>query len=475
MAGALPPVVHDDISTLLEERFKSVVMRFTAYTGIPLGESDLIIKDRQIIPLALHKAVFLRNGFDAACTNDEWPAIGVVLGFPPVTDGDIGQPVRCEPAIARQLQQLYDDFLRHFDQAYVTKLIPRLESLQTADQVLIQPLQPQVHQPTESDYQVILTSITSDLSLLTSEVMSILPQFASTSCVEFEAHRVLSRVLSHVLRLRRQLHVYPQMIAIPSLEHIQNPQRRQRLQQSAIARSIAHGMAQIFRKSDDGESSMTFGSVITASAGATQIRRPSVDEVAVAKVWVDEQKSMVFRSALDANANHKAVPDSDVQEYHRNLERLDQVLANVEKYIHIAFAALEKGDVVRRMFEMMASVKVQLENLKKPNPVYVLELHKIRGMIQEAENMDKGLRTLLGARMHHRPTIPARGGPWPPPPMLPPPPSMGIPPPPPPFTRPGAPTTTQEVASAPARDGEMSLWEGLFQEEVRIAMSKLRI
>jgi len=222
---------------------------------------------------------------------------------------------------------------------------------------------------------------------------------------------------------------------------------------------------------------MTFGSVFTASAGAAQIRRPSVDEVAVAKVWVDEQKRVVFRSALDANANHRAVPDSDVQEYHRNLERLDQVLSNVEKYIHIAFAALGKGDVVRRMFEMMASVKVQLESLKKPNPRYVLELHKIRGMIQEAENMDKGLRTLLGARTYHRPTIPARGGPWPPPPILPPPPSMGIPPPPPPppFTRPGDITTTQEVASASALDGEMSLWEGSFQEEVRIAMNKLRI
>jgi len=56
---------------------------------------------------------------------------------------------------------------------------------------------------------------------------------------------------------------------------------------------------------------------------------------------------------LGANASHKAVPDSDVQEYHRNLERLDQVLASIEKYVHIAFAALKKEDIVRRMFEMV--------------------------------------------------------------------------------------------------------------------------
>jgi len=65
MAGAWSQVVHHDISTLLEERFKSVFMYFIAYTGVPFGESDLIIEGRQIIPLALHKAVFLRNGFDA--------------------------------------------------------------------------------------------------------------------------------------------------------------------------------------------------------------------------------------------------------------------------------------------------------------------------------------------------------------------------------------------------------------------------
>ncbi len=43
----------------------------------------------------------------------------------------------------------------------------------------------------------------------------------------------------------------------------------------------------------------------------------------------------------------------------------------------------------------MASAKSQLEELKKPNPRYALELHTIRGMIQEADNMDKGLKAVL--------------------------------------------------------------------------------
>ena len=44
----------------------------------------------------------------------------------------------------------------------------------------------------------------------------------------------------------------------------------------------------------------------------------------------------------------------------------------------------------------MASTKVQLDEMRKPNPRYILELHTIRGMIQEADNMDKGLKTVLG-------------------------------------------------------------------------------
>jgi hypothetical protein len=39
----------------------------------------------------------------------------------------------------------------------------------------------------------------------------------------------------------------------------------------------------------------------------------------------------------------------------------------------------------------MTSTKFQLEENKKLNPRYALELHTIRGMIQEADSMYKGL------------------------------------------------------------------------------------
>lgn len=131
----------------------------------------------------------------------------------------------------------------------------------------------------------------------------------------------------------------------------------------------------------------------------------TAEEVSSAKRWVEGQKRLAFHRSFDG-VQGSSVPESEIQEYTRKLEHLDMLLSNIEEYIHIAFAALGKEDVVRRMFTMMASTKFQLEENKKLNPRYVLELHTIRGMIQEAGSMDKGLRTAL-----HLKAAPAQSNP----------------------------------------------------------------
>ena len=115
-------------------------------------------------------------------------------------------------------------------------------------------------------------------------------------------------------------------------------------------------------------------SILTQSAGAVPIRRPTAEEVNSAKRWVEEQRRTAFnRSSYNhflfqfhfSNLSHpptsgfegvasSPVPENEIPEYIRNLERLDMVLGNIERYIHIAFAALRKEDVVRRMFTMVS-------------------------------------------------------------------------------------------------------------------------
>jgi hypothetical protein len=87
----------------------------------------------------------------------------------------------------------------------------------------------------------------------------------------------------------------------------------------------------------------------------------------------------------------------------------------------------------------MASTRFQLEESKKPNPRYILELHTIRGMIQEADNMDKGLRTVLGFKLAAQGNAPAPQQPQQPPSVGPTPFAQPAPPPAPSVNRP--PTT----------------------------------
>jgi hypothetical protein len=66
--------------------------------------------------------------------------------------------------------------------------------------------QPQVHQPTEADYQALLASIPSESSIMmTSDAMSILPRFSHTSGADLEAHRVPQHVIAFVEQNRENL------------------------------------------------------------------------------------------------------------------------------------------------------------------------------------------------------------------------------------------------------------------------------
>jgi hypothetical protein len=67
MTGAPPQqnLLFHKIPPLPEDRFKGVFQQFTAATGVRLSERDLIVEGRQINLWALHRAVFLRKGFDS--------------------------------------------------------------------------------------------------------------------------------------------------------------------------------------------------------------------------------------------------------------------------------------------------------------------------------------------------------------------------------------------------------------------------
>jgi hypothetical protein len=57
---------------------------------------------------------------------------------------------------------------------------------------------------------------------------------------------------------------------------------------------------------------------------------------------------------FDKTATYSPDRDRDINEYKRNLQRLEMTLGNIESYIHIAFATLKNEDIVRTVFNMVS-------------------------------------------------------------------------------------------------------------------------
>jgi hypothetical protein len=148
--------------------------------------------------------------------NGEWPMVGIDLGFHPISSGDPHPLAHCTPAVAHQLHQLYQDTLRHFDQAYSHGIINQLEYLHTTGQrpslaqlqALQQHYQPLAYQPTEADYQALLATIAESESssvMTLEEAKNVLLRFCDVSAVELEAHRVPQHVIAYVEHNREHL------------------------------------------------------------------------------------------------------------------------------------------------------------------------------------------------------------------------------------------------------------------------------
>ena len=345
--------------------------------------------------------------------------------------GDDGQPALCAPAVAHRLQQLYNDVLRQFDQAYISCVVRRFgASSQMA---------PQPYRPTEADYQALLVSVSPESPIITPGTMNILPRFSDVCVAELAARHVPQHIIAFVEHNRGQLKraaqdqdgylaglistknttsynrtqvnqgsALPTMACLPQaisgyqehqtlqrqtmvqgtiiLPHVQSSSTGQPMSVSNVLLRGAqigtssgeaqnHGGVMSEPMNPDGMNSVTSSPFIHHSVAPMQMRKPTPEELIVAKRWVDEQKEMAFSRGRSSRLQPSAfltgfpssvefdevadnpgptIPECDIPEYRRNLERLDQVLSNIEKYMHIAFAALKKQDVVERLFFMVS-------------------------------------------------------------------------------------------------------------------------
>ncbi|KAI0279316.1 hypothetical protein BGY98DRAFT_933326 [Russula aff. rugulosa BPL654] len=167
------------MTPLTEERFMDAFMLFSNLTGIRLNEQDFFIDGNQVT------------------MNGEWSMVGVDLGFRPVSCGNPHLLAQCTPAVAHQLHQLYQDTLRHFDQAYTRGTINQLETFPSPTSSSAMTL------PTIgiSTYGIRLPGALATIAASESssvmtfdDAKNVLLRFCDVSGAELEAHRVPQNV-----------------------------------------------------------------------------------------------------------------------------------------------------------------------------------------------------------------------------------------------------------------------------------------
>jgi len=138
--------------------------------------------------------------------NDEWPIIGP-LSVPFVGSGIAWSlhvaPLRCAPVTT-----LYNDLLRHFDQAINHHGIASVKFAGFVDPPSTDATTTHHNHPTEARLSALLVAVTFPNPLtLNSDAMSILPRFSHTSGADLESNRVPPPVIALREQTRSTLHL----------------------------------------------------------------------------------------------------------------------------------------------------------------------------------------------------------------------------------------------------------------------------
>ena len=305
-----------------------------------------------VLDLFYHTFRFL---FVQVTANNEWPVVGAALGFPTFS-ADPAQPPRCAPAIAHRLQQLYHEALHHFEQAYVNNVLARLRSsAQPLQPIDYQALLASIPQDSNQITPEVLTilprfSQTSGADLEAHRVPPHIIAFveqhrdqlqrAAQDQSGFRTGLTSTRNLppdnraqinqaaafqgrgppqlipnNHTqLHLSRQVHTQapgkPNTLQPTQMNNGVGLLARPPTAQSMGASSMSSMGTQITGAGSIGRAQSLSGtmsaplthvgvngapsSILTQSAGAVPIRRPTAEEVTAAKRWVEDQKRLAF-------------------------------------------------------------------------------------------------------------------------------------------------------------------------------------
>ncbi|KAG6374300.1 hypothetical protein JVT61DRAFT_4322 [Boletus reticuloceps] len=392
------------IMPLEKQRFETTYAQFCRSQNTHSGSRVQIGENRTVDLHQLHVQVMHEGGAGSVTQRDMWAVIGGRLGFIQFPGTDT-EPARCGPGIAQQLHNTYDQYLQHFENAYILTVKNRPSTGS--------PQQP-IHQMNPNPLAG--SSATPDISgnptemppnprpLLNQQFIAAALRYVLTPAQDMRTQRVPENMITFVERHRSELmKVYQQQVQLITKRNAeQEPQNMMNAQGSLPnAREQASIGLQpgVQRPSQPigantmssiaGEARMANGSFVPENiTAALQRQPPTQDQMQHAMLTINQLKHMFQQRSLPGMATQQ-IADEQRQEYREILEQLYKMTSELDGKLPMYFAVFKNEELLRKYVAIVLTVARQRQLLATPSPQYIISPVTLRSMQVQVQRLNE--------------------------------------------------------------------------------------
>ena len=307
-----------------------------------------------------------------------WAVIGGRLGFIQFPGND-SEPARCGPGIAQQLHNTYDQYLQHFENAYVLTVKNRPTG---------SPQQP-IHQmnPMNPNPLAISSNATPGMSVKSTEmppnpprplhnqqVIAAAARYAHMSTQDMRAQRVQELMIAFVERHRAELQkVYQQQLQLIAKRNAEQEQQNMANAQNQLPNMHEQPPINLqlqrpmgpntMVNMPSGDVQMVNGSFVQENvAAALHKQPPTQDQIQHAIMSINQLKHVFQRSKLSSyllcchscsfsglpGMTTSQIPDEQRPEYNQLLEQVYKMTSDLDSKLHMYFVVFRDEPLLRK-------------------------------------------------------------------------------------------------------------------------------
>ncbi|KAG9315089.1 hypothetical protein JVU11DRAFT_4201 [Chiua virens] len=412
------------VMPLDKQRFDSTYTQFCRSQNINPGLRVAIGEGRNVDLHQLHVYVMHEGGAQSVTQRDMWAVIGGRLGFIQFPGND-SEPARSGPGIAQQLQNTYEQYLHHFEHAYILTVKNRSAMGSQQQTTLPSPLVGNNATPgIPGGSSEMPLPPNASRQVPNQQFVAAVARYSRNTADEMRAQRIPEHLIAFVERNRAELlKVYQQQLQMIAKRNAE--QEQQNLANTQGQMPNMHEQASIALQSGvqrpppnvgmngmanmpPGDSKMVNGSfaVENVPPAPQKLLPPTQEQVQNAMQTINQLKN-VFQQRLGGMATQQ-IPDDQRVEYAHLLELVSKMTTDLDAKLHMYFVVFKSEELLRKYVAIVLTVGRQWQLANSPTPQYIISLSTLKtvqGQIQklneEFENRYRAMRSAAAANSQH--------------------------------------------------------------------------